>query len=84
MAKLIINNISHEIADDTRIQELCESAGVPFNCRSGNCGTCQIEIKDGRDNLHPLNDLEDKMGMDSYNRLACQCRIKSGIVKINF
>ncbi len=84
MAALIINGKTFEIPNDSRIQELCESAGVPFNCRSGNCGTCQIEIKDGRENFYPLNKLENDMGMDPFNRLACQCRIKSGTVKISY
>ena len=44
---IFFNDKTFEISDGSRIQELCESAGVPFNCRSGNCGTCQIEIKTG-------------------------------------
>ena len=82
MATLIINKTYYEIPDDSGIRDICDAAGVPFNCRSGDCGTCQVEIVQGEKNLNPLNVLEEKMGMDSFNRLACQCRIKSGTVKI--
>jgi len=82
MATLIIDKKTYEIPDDSGIRDTCDAAGVAFNCRCGDCGTCQIEIITGHDHLSPLNKLEEKMGMDIYNRLACQCKIHSGVVKI--
>lgn len=84
MAKLIIDGEEHDIKDGSRIDEICESAGIPFSCNSGVCGTCQIEIVEGAENLCELNDEENELGMDRNNRLSCQCSIKSGTVKITY
>ena len=84
MGKLIIDNIEHEIPNGTQIAEVCEKAGVPFSCNSGVCGTCQIEVREGQENLGELNQEETDLGMDRNNRLACQCVLKNGIVKVNF
>jgi len=84
MAKLIIDNEEHEILDGQRIDSVCEGAGIPFSCNSGVCGTCQIEILDGGENLEELNEEEIELGMDGNNRLSCQCTIKSGMVKITY
>ncbi len=84
MAKLIIDNEEFEIADNSRIDSTCEEAGIPFSCNSGVCGTCQIEILEGAENLDELNEEELELGMDKNNRLSCQCSIKSGTVKITY
>ena len=84
MAKIIIDNMEHEIPDGKPIAETCEKSGVPFSCNSGVCGTCQIEIQEGAENLGELNQEEAELGMDRNNRLSCQCIIKCGIVKIKF
>ena len=84
MAKLIIDGEDHDISNDARIDAVCEDAGIPFSCNSGVCGTCQIEILEGADNLGELNDEENELGMDRNNRLSCQCSIKSGVVKITY
>ena len=84
MAKLIIDDEEHEIADGALIDEVCENAGIPFSCNSGVCGTCQIEVLEGAENLGELNDEENDLGMDRNNRLSCQCTILSGTVKITY
>jgi ferredoxin len=88
MAKLIFEHSGdeQELPDDSPISEACEEAGVPFACTEGVCGTCVIEIVEGQDNLTPATQEEkDFLGEDaSDERLACQCRIKSGCVKIKF
>ena len=84
MAKFIIDNVEHEIPDGTPLAEICEKSGVPFSCNSGVCGTCQIEILDGKENLIDLNQEELDLGMDGHNRLACQCKIKCGVVKAKY
>ena len=84
MAKLIIDGVEHEVPDDAPIAEICEREGIPFSCNSGVCATCQIEIIEGTENLHELNDEEKDLGMDQIHRLSCQCRIKSGTVKITY
>lgn len=84
MAKLFIDDDEVDVPDGTQIAEACENAGIPFSCNTGICGTCQIEILEGADNLNELNDEEDELGMDRNNRLSCQCRILQGEVKITY
>lgn len=84
MAKLIIDGTEHDVGDGNLIDEICENEGVPFSCNSGVCGTCQIEVLEGQDNLNDLNDEERELGMDRNNRLGCQCRILGGTVKITY
>ena len=84
MAKLIIDGVEHEIEDGTCIDEVCENEGIPFSCNSGVCGTCQIEVLEGAENLNELNEEEEDLGMDRNNRLSCQCKIVGGVVKITY
>lgn len=88
MAKLIFDQDDEEIElpDNSPIAEACEEKGVPFACTEGVCGTCVIEIKEGKENLSdPTKEEEDFLGQGtSRERLACQCRIKQGKVRICF
>lgn len=75
-----------ELPEDAPIAQACEDAGVPFACTEGVCGTCVIEVKEGRENLSdPTKEEEDFLGSGTCDeRLACQCKIKKGCVKISF
>ncbi len=84
MAKLIIDNEEFEILDGSKIDEISENAGIPFSCNSGVCGTCQVEVLEGSENLSELNEEEIELGMDKNNRLSCQCIIKLGTVKLTY
>jgi len=87
MAKLVFENSGEavEIEDGSPITEVCEEQGVPFACTEGVCGTCVIEIEEGMENLSPFTQEEkDFLGELDKERLACQCCIRSGCVKINF
>lgn len=84
MAKLIIDGIEHEIEDGGKMDAVCEKAGIPFSCNSGVCGTCQIEILEGAENINELNQEELDLGMDRNNRLSCQCKILQGVVKATY
>lgn len=86
MAKLIFNENEETILEDgSPIKEVCEESGVPFACEEGVCGTCVIEVEEGMENLSPFTqEEEDFLGEMGCERLACQCRIKSGSVKIKF
>ena len=55
MAKIIIDNIPYDVPDGNLIAEACEVAGIPFSCNSGVCGSCQIEILEGAENINELN-----------------------------
>ena len=84
MAKLFIDNIEYDVPDGNQMAEACETAGIPFSCNSGVCGTCQIEILEGAENLNELNREENELGQDRNHRLGCQCKIISGIVKVTY
>lgn len=87
MPKLIFENTGEEkeLASGEPLHEVCEEAGVPFACTEGVCGTCVIEITEGMDNLSPFTQEEaDFLGDMGSERLACQCQIKEGCVKIKY
>lgn len=88
MAKLIFDHHNEEVElpDNSPIAEACEEAGVPFACTEGVCGTCVIEIKEGKENLSkPTQEEIDFLGEGTtHERLACQCRLKHGRVRISF
>lgn len=88
MAKLIFdhNDDEIELEEGSPIAEACEEAGVPFACTEGVCGTCVIEIIEGGENLsEATQEEEDFLGAGTCKeRLACQCRIKCGKVRISF
>lgn len=88
MAKLVFdhNGEEMELPDGAPIAESCEEAGVPFACTEGVCGTCVIEIKEGKENLsEPTQEEKDFLGDGTCDeRLACQCKIKQGKVRITF
>ncbi len=87
MGKLIFvdSKEEYEVDDGAPIAEACEEAGVPFACTEGVCGTCVIEVKEGMENLTPFTqEEEDFLGEMAHERLACQCKLKCGQVKITF
>ncbi|MBS0620589.1 MAG: (2Fe-2S)-binding protein [Verrucomicrobia bacterium] len=87
MAKLIFENTGEEkeLEEGSQIQEVCEEAGVPFACTEGVCGTCVIEVVEGMDQLTDFTQEErDFLGEMGCERLACQCKVKSGCVKIKY
>ncbi len=89
MAKLKFSHSGEEVEleDGAEIQEVCEEAGVPFACTEGVCGTCVVEVVDGKENLTGMTQEEiDFLGEEPElcERLACQCRIKSGEATLTF
>lgn len=82
MAKIISDYQEIEIKDGDEIIEVCERLGVPFACYQGSCGICKIRILEGIKNLSSLTDMERSFGLDDDERLACQCRIIKGVVRI--
>ena len=86
MAKIIFsdNKKTINVKDKEPIKDACEKLGVPFSFTERICGTCMIEIVDGQENLSELTQEEKDIGMNKTRRLACQCKIKRGIVKIKY
>lgn len=85
MAELIYDGESTEIEDGQPLKPTLEEMGVPFACEEGICGTCVIEVLEGEENLtERTEEEEDFLGDVDNERLGCQCRIKSGCVKVEF
>ncbi len=86
MAKLIFNESDEiDVEDNESIIEACESVGIPFGCTEGCCGTCIIEVTEGMENLSAFTEAEeDFLGEMEEERMACQCSIKKGTVKIRY
>ncbi len=86
MAKLVLNDDEVvDLEDGSPLKDPCEEGGVPFACTEGICGTCVIEVKDGGENLSEMTQEElDFLGDSDDERLACQCTIKQGTVKIDY
>ena len=83
MGSISLGDKKVEVKDGGEITEACESFGIPFSCKEGVCGSCLIDVVDGKDNLSDLNEKEEAFGLDDKSRrLACQCKMKSGDVKI--
>jgi ferredoxin len=67
-----------EVADDASL--LLEAAArgipVPFQCTTGRCGTCEVRVLEGMENLNDDNELElfrlEDLALASGGRLACQ------------
>jgi ferredoxin len=86
MAKIIFtkSNLEVEVPDGTVLTSVCEKQGIMFACYIGVCGTCVVEVEEGMENLSERTDNETALlGDDEKLRLACQCKITGGTVKIS-
>ncbi len=85
MARIINTKTGQEIevSDGESIKEACGKLGVPFGCQNGLCGTCMINVNYGENNLSDLTMEEEILERDKKHRLACQCKIKKGEVRIS-
>ena len=83
MATIILNDEAIEVEDGENICDVIEEAGVPIGCSNGVCGTCEVEVNEGMENLSKLNQEEEDLGMEGNKRLGCQCSLISGTVKMN-
>lgn len=82
MAKLIFEDDIIEV-EAGFIVEACEELGIPFGCRGGTCGTCEITVLKGMEYLSKKTESEIDFGLEDDSRLACQCVIKNeGCVEI--
>jgi ferredoxin len=84
MGKIIFEDKEEIVEDGKSINKACENFGVSFGCYSGLCGSCEIEILEGEDNLSELTDEEENLRISKPKRLACMCNLKHGNVKIKF
>ncbi len=84
MAKLILNDEPIDVPDGQNIVDFIEEAGVPIGCSNGVCGTCEVEVLEGMENLSEVNEAENDLGMEGNKRLGCQCTIIKGEVNLTY
>jgi len=82
MAKIKMDEREVKIKDGNLIGNASEELGVIIACSDGTCGVCKIEVVEGMENLNEVNEAEKEMGVEGNERLTCQCKIKSGEIKI--
>jgi len=89
-AKLTFTDVALtvNVPSGTRIIEISEKigSGITYGCREGECGTCITRILDGQENLSEPSALELRVLKDNLagqnDRLACQCQVLRGDVKV--
>ena len=84
MAKLVLNGEEIEAPENTKIVDQIEEAGVPIGCSNGVCGTCEVEVLEGMENLNEMTEEEEDLGMEGNKRLGCQCMITGGTVTMEY
>lgn len=84
MATLKTHERELPVEDGEGLQKPGEELGIPFGCTTGICGTCIVEVEEGVENLSKKTQEEHDMLLEGNERLLCQCKIKSGLVKIKF
>ena len=82
MARIKCGEKSVEIADGNPVSKAARELGIILGCHDGICGLCKIDIMEGHDNLSRLSGSEEVWGMDHDRRLACQCRVRQGDIRI--
>ena len=84
MAKLVLNDEEIEVEENVKIVDAIEEAGVPIGCSNGVCGTCEVEVIEGMENLSELTEEEEDLGMEGNKRLGCQCEVTGGTVVMEY
>ncbi|MHC0052540.1 2Fe-2S iron-sulfur cluster-binding protein [Actibacterium sp. D379-3] len=89
-AKLTFTDVALtvNVPSGTRIIEISEKigAGITYGCREGECGTCLTHVIEGAENLSEPSVLETRVLKENLaghnDRLACQCQVLGGEVKV--
>lgn len=76
--------LSLQVAEEARLIDVCDvnRTPVPFSCRGASCGTCQVEVLLGLDELLPAEDEEldllEALDAAANIRLTCCTKLKPG------
>ena len=88
MAILKTSTASIELPDKSAVIDAAKRLEVPFGCHEGRCGTCQVEVIAGAENLGPLTEAEQlaaEIGaLEPGQRRMCQASIQNGEVTIRY
>jgi len=82
MASIKLDSKTAEQPDNKPIIDSCKKLGIPFGCQDGSCGTCMIFVLEGMEHLSEFNAKEKELGIEVPHRLACQCVLKKGMIKV--
>jgi ferredoxin len=82
MAIIAMNEKEKEVDENIPLQAPCEELGIPFGCKNGLCRTCEIIVEEGMENLSAVTEQEKVHELPEQNRLACQCSLTSGKIKV--
>ena len=77
-----------EVPDGSVLVELEGKCGILFACKAGSCGSSNVKVLEGMENLEAPNE-EEKMGLETFGsdpaeRLLCQAKIKGGKVVVEY
>ncbi|NCQ59757.1 MAG: 2Fe-2S iron-sulfur cluster binding domain-containing protein [Myxococcales bacterium] len=82
MIRLRLSDRVWELRPGDRLIDLADDEpefGVPFSCRSANCGTCRVEVVRGAEAFEAATDDEretlEAFGDGPEVRLCCQLRV---------
>jgi len=88
MAKVTFkdNGDEVEVENGSSLQDVSTKNSWPiaFGCGNGVCGTCMVEVTEGKENVSKIDETENQtlemMGMTGGNyRLACRCKINGDV-----
>lgn len=75
-----------DVENGVPLKDVVKDHGWPiaFGCEDGVCGTCIINVEEGKENLSPMEEMEeqtlDMMCMkDGEHRLCCQCKCNGDV-----
>jgi ferredoxin len=80
--------ITLSVPAGTRLIEISEKIGanIGYGCREGECGTCQVRVISGMENMSERSVLEDKVLQENMagrdHRLACQAQVLGGDIVV--
>ena len=88
MPKVKFQDTGDEVEVDagSELKDVTKDEGWPiaYGCEDGVCGTCIVDIVEGKENISPKEEVEsqtlDMMCMnDGEHRLCCQCKVNGDI-----
>tara|TARA_B100001094_G_C18145673_1_gene780532 strand:- start:23 stop:307 length:285 start_codon:yes stop_codon:yes gene_type:complete len=90
MPKVIIttDDLTIDVDDNYALIDMCEDqdTSILFGCRDGACGACMVKVLEGSEFLSPIGEDEkdflETMAAEPDERLACQCKVSGGDVKL--
>ncbi|MFH0851644.1 MAG: 2Fe-2S iron-sulfur cluster-binding protein [Candidatus Peregrinibacteria bacterium] len=68
--------------DGETILQIAQANSIPMESACGGngfCMTCKCHARKGAENLSPLNEREEAMGISGDERLGCQATVKGDV-----